>query len=170
MRRSEMRIYSGMTYRGTPYAGVRFGGTHRGAVASASRPEQVLVQKADRCANEPINLEDVRHCRDCAEIWHGAQANCPACWSKRADVFERKQIGLRVYLIPVRGSGREAALKEYRRDVAARALDSAGSMHGALGAVYRTWTPGQRRGLRVVAWMWAGFLALLLFCALASLF
>lgn len=119
-----MGIYGGVGYKGKPYGGYRVG-THGRKGGGGAAPEhiEVLVRKADRCAMEPVDLEDMRYCRDCQHVWYGVQANCPACWGQRADRYERKQIGLRIYLFPTaRGTGaqRHATMVEFQKDKMSR--------------------------------------------------
>lgn len=120
-----MGIYGGIGYKGKPYGGYRVGIKHGSIGGHASAPEhvEVLVRKADRCAMEPVDLEDMRYCRDCQHVWYGEQGNCPACWGQRADRYERKQLGLRIYLFPTaRGTGaqRHATMVEFQKDKMAR--------------------------------------------------
>lgn len=116
-----MGICGGIGYSGKPYGGYRVGMKHGsgGGGSSGDTHIEVLVRKADRCAMEPVDLEDMRYCRDCQHVWYGVQANCPACWGQRADRYERKQIGLRIYLFPTdraRAAQRAATESEYRKD------------------------------------------------------
>lgn len=145
-----MGIYGGVGYRGKPYGGYRVGlrRSGRGGGVQQEQSVEAICQKAEVVTAEPIDLPDLRYCHDCQHTWYGNAGQCPACWGQRTDVYTRRQLGLRVYLIPQNdGLRRRAAEREFAADCARRGVTYRPCSSPAIDAVEWkvTWLPRWRR-------------------------